>query len=185
MRLGIYMGRFSPLHLGHEFIINRMLEKYDYSNCQIVLGSCNNPLDERHLFSYKDRREFIKEIYPNIDIIGLADHKSDEEWLCMLLDLVTLMGCRKHEVEFFSGYEQDVVKLIDARYTCTITNRYDGSTPLVSATQVRETLVHGGSLKKLVNPKLIDLVSSKFKVRYEEYQDKLIEAVNMLKTFRN
>jgi len=171
MKIGIYMGRFSPLHLGHEFIIDQMLEKYDYHNSQLILGSCNSPLDYRNLFSYSDRHSFIKEIYPILDIIGLADHNSDEEWLLMLEDLITLMGCRKHEVEFFSGYEQDVIKLIDAGYTCTITNRYDGSTPLVSATQVREALIKEQPLDGLVNPILYSLLRSKFKLRYKELNE--------------
>ena len=182
LAIGIYMGRFSPIHIGHEAVIEKMLEKYGEVRSLILIGSINNPISARHLFSYKERRDFIKTLYPNLDIIPLPDHDSDEEWLAMLRDILRSFTFHDKSIEFFAGSKEDVQFLIDNGFKCTIIDRYDGTTPPISATQVRNALANNESLDGLVNPKLHDLIRSTHKVRWQQYQDKLQEIVNLLKT---
>lgn len=57
--LGIYIGRFSPFHLGHANVISRMIEKYDYA--LIIVGSSNQPRTTKNPFTYNERTQMIQE----------------------------------------------------------------------------------------------------------------------------
>jgi nicotinic acid mononucleotide adenylyltransferase len=172
MSLGVYIGRFSPLHLGHEFVINKMLKEHGIARSIVLIGSCNSQICERTPFTYLDRRAFIKTIYPDLYIAGIPDYNTDDEWSQYLADLLFLRTVRMDEVTFYTGIENDIICLIKDGFSYDVMNRFDGSTPLISATQVRQALKEDESIDELINPKLIDLVRSTFKIRYSELTNK-------------
>lgn len=96
---GFFVGRLNPIHVGHEQVINYMIEACGPDNSTIVIGSSNTPTSMRHFFSYSERRNFIKSLYPDIRIIGIPDFNSDEEWLVALDDLIDSLG-RTGDVKF-------------------------------------------------------------------------------------
>ena len=50
-------------------------------------------------------------------------------------------------------------------------NRFDGeSSPVISATQVRDALISGRSLEGLVHPKIMDDVQRLFKIKWEQFR---------------
>lgn len=173
MSLRVYVGRFNPIHLGHEAVIENMTRGYHLAANNpplIILGSANQPQSMRHFFSYGDRAEFIKELYPQIPIVGLPDYTSDTEWFDALDDILYAVDGEHHTtVEFFSGCIEDVQFFQERGCICNIADRYDGTTPIISATQVRTALLQGTSLKGLVNPQISDLIKERFDMRWKEF----------------
>lgn len=166
-KFGVFVGRFSPLHVGHEAVIKGMIEAFGLENCLIILGSSNAQISFRHLFSYEERRRFIKEIFGDIAVIGLPDYPTNEEWILALDDILALLGISKEDVVFFGGCEEDVHFFIELKRPCKLFNRFDGETPKVSATEVRDALIHERSLDELVNPKLHEIIKVSFTLKWE------------------
>ena len=70
--LGVYIGRFQPLHNGHVETIEKGLEMYD--KLLIIIGSINQN-NTCNPFSYQERSQMIFDTIPheNLIIKGLAD----------------------------------------------------------------------------------------------------------------
>lgn len=167
-KFGVFVGRFSPLHIGHEAVIKGMIDTFGLENCLIILGSSNAPISYRHLFSYEDRRRFIKEVFGNIAVVGLPDYPTNEEWLLALDDILALRQIDKNSVVFFGGCEEDIYFFLENRRQCKLFNRFDGETPKISATEVRDALVRERALDNLLNPKICESVKLSFTIRWEK-----------------
>ena len=80
--VGLYLGRFQPLHIGHECIIQRMLRECD--KVIIAIGSAQESGTVRNPLSCLLRRRLIEETFwPHLDrliIIPIHDreHYSDD-----------------------------------------------------------------------------------------------------------
>lgn len=115
-------------------------------------------------------------MYPNIPVVGIPDYKTDEEWLVALDDLLmshfSLQSREevKAKVTFLWGCEEDVAFFFDDARKVHIVNRFDGSTPKISATEVRDALIHGRDLENLLNPKLHDDVRNLFTTKWELFR---------------
>jgi len=167
---GVFVGRFCPVHLGHEVIIREMLRVCGPKNSLLVVGSSNAPMSLRHFFSYKERRNFIARIFPDIRIVGLPDYFCDEDWMLALDDLINVWLPKKNKVTFFGGCEEDVRFFFDFKRKCRILNRFDGSSPKLSATEVRDALIHGRSMRGLLNPIIEKEVTEVFSQKWEKFR---------------
>lgn len=169
---GFFVGRLNPIHLGHEQIIDHMIKTCGIDNCTIIIGSSNAQTTLRHFFSYSERRDFIRKLYPDMQLLGLPDYPSDEEWLVALYDIIDSISGTSEPgaIQFFGGADDDVQFFTDAGHDVSILNRFDGTTPVISATQVRDNLVTDASLNGLLNPKISGSVQKLFKTRWEEFK---------------
>lgn len=59
----IYIGRFQPLHLGHQSIIDTALEHAE--NVIVLVGSANRPRSVDNPWSYEERAQMIYAAYPD------------------------------------------------------------------------------------------------------------------------
>ena len=160
-RLGVYVGRFSPVHLGHECVINQLVAQFG-ERCLLVIGSANTQQSIRHFFSYEDRRRFLSTLYPDLRMTGLGDFGTDREWLMALDDQIGLLKAPDEKVTFFGGCEEDVEFFGADGRDVKLFNRFDGTTPKVSATEVRDALIQHRDVSGLLNPKIVDLVKETF-----------------------
>ncbi|MFH1030536.1 MAG: hypothetical protein V1770_04725 [bacterium] len=169
---GIFVGRLCPIHIGHEMVIKKMIEECGgEENCLVIIGSSNSPLSLRHFFSYEERREFLKKIFQGIRVVGLPDYPGDDKgWLVALDDILSLAKIAPQEAIFFGGCEEDVSFFIEAGRQIQILNRFDGSTPKISATEVRDCLIQVRSLDGLLNPAIAEFVQSKFRQKWELFK---------------
>lgn len=151
----IYLGRFSPIHKGHQRIIENMLEKYGTENCIILIGSCANKLDDTLFFTYSQRKQMLKTLYPNIGVVGLPDYKnvfydpSFKQWHENLWDIIKLKfpDATIENTIFQSGSEQDSYFYKEAGYKINILNRFDGE--MFSASEIRMRLVYEYMMKEI------------------------------------
>lgn len=169
---GVYCGRFNPLHAGHEAVLNEMLAQFGVERSRVIIGSANTSQSLRHFFSYEERRSFIKEIFPDIRIMPLGDMGNDDEWMTALDDLLLSSGIAPEKVVFFGGCEEDINFFLDRNRKYHILNRFDGTTPKISATEIRDGLIHDRSLDGFINPQVEPMVRSLFKKKWEDFQKK-------------
>ena len=54
---GVFIGRFQPLHLGHEHVIARTLEQVE--RLIVLVGSANVARDPRKPFTYAEREAML------------------------------------------------------------------------------------------------------------------------------
>lgn len=59
VKLGIYIGRFSPFHLGHANVIKHMCASYDYQ--LVIIGSANQPRTIKNPFTAAERAAMIQD----------------------------------------------------------------------------------------------------------------------------
>jgi cytidyltransferase-like protein len=170
---GVYCGRFNPIHAGHEKVINEMLEHFGTERSRIVIGSANSPQSLRHFFSYEERRSLIKTIFPDICTLPLGDFAtSDDEWMLALDDLLISSGMDPKKTVFYGGCEEDIAFFIKRERMHHILNRFDGTTPKVSATEIRDGLIHDRTLNGFLNTAIEERVRNLFKIKWLDFQKK-------------
>jgi bifunctional NMN adenylyltransferase/nudix hydrolase len=85
--LGLFIGRFQPFHLGHEFIVKEALERVDF--LLIVIGSSTVPRSLKNPFSIEERVYLVEEnlkffLSPKdakrVSVAAVPDFKDDESW---------------------------------------------------------------------------------------------------------
>lgn len=83
-KIAVIVGRYQvhELHNAHQEIIEEVISKHErtllFLGVAPVLSSSHNPLD------FISRKKMIQEKYPDITILAIPDHRSDEEWSNML-----------------------------------------------------------------------------------------------------
>lgn len=170
---GVYVGRFCPIHKGHERVVRQMLERFDPSNVLIVVGSSNAAFSLRNFFSYKERKEFIKLVFPEIkSIVGLPDYHNDEIWLSAFDDILALGGIDPGRTTFFGGCKEDIRFFLEDGRNCEIVNRFAKKEDTISATEVRDHLIQGRkkALKEALNPLVYEAVVSTFQTKWEMFK---------------
>jgi len=84
MKLGLFIGRFQPFHLGHlQDIINALKE---VDELVIGIGSSNEKHTKYNPFSVKERIEMIDLVLPannisNYTIFPIPDFHNDKKWV--------------------------------------------------------------------------------------------------------
>lgn len=143
-RCGLYIGRFQPIHIGHESIIRKMLKE-----CNIVIvaiGSAQEHNTPRNPFNFYERKDLITNIFyrevisGQLIIIPLKDRENpsnDASWGDYVFDKVKWFTNEKpdvvyegEETERNNWYDNLGVKVVKVPRT---------NIP-VSATELREAL---------------------------------------------
>ncbi|MBI2971312.1 MAG: adenylyltransferase/cytidyltransferase family protein [Candidatus Aenigmarchaeota archaeon] len=82
MAAALFIGRFQPLHKGHVFAAERLLQRYD--SIIIAVGSINKH-DEKNPFSFRERAAMLRAALPSpCRIIGVPDMPSDAAWAALI-----------------------------------------------------------------------------------------------------
>lgn len=121
---GVFIGRFQPLHIGHEHVVRQALAQV--KRLIVLVGSANMARDPRNPFTFEERAEMIRSSFANevaegrIVIEPLDDHLySDTAWVtevqrrvnAVVLDAGNAGGFRAAGLHDFSvaltGYGKD------------------------------------------------------------------------------
>jgi hypothetical protein len=133
-----------------------MIDDFGLDDSLLIIGSTSNTGSLRYLFSYCERRQLIKKLFPQLKIVGLADFFNLKEWLAALDDLLSVAFPLKSKEDFIflTGSDEDVNYLVGHGYqTKSFDRQLRGD---ISATEVRRRLVEGLDLDGLINPLIID-----------------------------
>lgn len=172
--IAVFVGRFCPIHSGHEWIVRHMIQEFGLENCLLVIGSVNNPLSLRNFFSYRERRNFILKLFPRMKIVGLADFFNIKDWLLALDDLLRAIfsHCKKDDFVFFGGSKREIDYFINNGYQSRIFNRFSRNGKNISATEIRNRLVVNKSLTGLVNPLIIEDIQRAFRKKWKIFKSR-------------
>ncbi|MBX9884036.1 MAG: bifunctional nicotinamide-nucleotide adenylyltransferase/Nudix hydroxylase [Novosphingobium sp.] len=121
---GVFIGRFQPLHIGHEHVITRTLESVE--RLIVLVGSANVARDPRNPFTYAEREAMLRsafrhEIAQGRLIIAPIDDRlySDTAWVAqvqrqvraLVLEHGNQRGFQNHGIRDFrvalTGYGKD------------------------------------------------------------------------------
>lgn len=91
MAVGLFIGRFAPLHRGHLLMMKECAEKVE--RLVVALGSADATPSCKNPFTVDERAEMVrrgmKEIgVANYEIVELRDCERDEEWIKELQEVV-------------------------------------------------------------------------------------------------
>ncbi len=112
MKTAVIVARFQTpyLHDGHKSLIDSILS--EYQKLVIVLGIAPIGNTAKNPFDYHTREKLIKASYPEVLVLPLKDHPSDQVWSnnldSLLLDTFPfeqfeLYGSRDSFIPFYSG----------------------------------------------------------------------------------
>lgn len=110
MRIGVFIGRFQPFHVGHEHVIRDALKKVD--KLIILVGSAGAARSARNPWNYEERCQMIKNTFhwnvanDHIAFAPIRDHPSDERWLSDVRNTVTRLTKEEDEI-LLVGFSKD------------------------------------------------------------------------------
>ncbi len=162
-KIGIFVGRMCPIHIGHMETINRMIEDCGIENCLIILGSVGQKVTFRVLFSYSQRKKWIRKIYGDgIRILGVPDFPNDDDsWFELIHDSIesSFSHARSKGVVFYGGSISDVEYFHSRGYETKIIDR---TKMPVSATVIRDMMLRGMDVSDFLDSKIHQNVVENF-----------------------
>ncbi len=110
----VFIGRFQPLHIGHEAVINYALERAE--RVVILVGSSNRARSPRNPWTFDERHEMIRLTFhwevenKKLEIFPLPDYLyNDNAWLTKVRDIISFS--EEHAVgrskTAIIGYQKD------------------------------------------------------------------------------
>ncbi|MBQ7410802.1 MAG: adenylyltransferase/cytidyltransferase family protein [Clostridia bacterium] len=148
-KIGFTIGKFAPLHKGHQFLIETALKEMDK---MIVIVYDTDLID----IPTEKRAEWIKELYPNVEIkYGFNPPKQyglDDESVKIQMEYLTKIIGDERPTHFYSSEKYGASV---AKYMNLVDRRVDNEREIVPirATIVRENLDEN---KKWIEPKVYD-----------------------------
>lgn len=83
-KIGVFIGRFQPFHLGHAFVIQQALAHVDV--LIVLIGSANRARSQVNPFTFEERMDFIRREYRQeiaegrLIIAPLDDQDNNDKW---------------------------------------------------------------------------------------------------------
>lgn len=114
-KLTVFIGRFSPFHLGHEDVLLRALKSSEV--VLLLIGSSFSARNIKNPFTYSERRDMILNWYSQntvgtLEIKPLQDHPyNNQQWIKEVQDLVfetkTTFNIDKNAEVYLTGSDKD------------------------------------------------------------------------------
>lgn len=108
-RLTVFIGRFQPIHAGHMHVIDQALSQSQ--DVLVLVGSANRPRSWKNPFTFQERLEFIKTLYPGtrLHVEPLNDYLYDDPaWTKQVTDIAHATAHRLGSTEIaITGFDKD------------------------------------------------------------------------------
>ncbi len=136
---GIIVLRAQPFHIGHQSLIDKM--RTECTHATVILGSIQEAGSERNPFSFDERKQMIRNVYPHINIMGIADINNAVTWGHYVLDCVakTFPDLPKPDI-YYAGSDYDAQWFEAVVPHISILDRRRPDFPYVTASMVRDML---------------------------------------------
>ncbi|MEK6985665.1 MAG: adenylyltransferase/cytidyltransferase family protein [Candidatus Thermoplasmatota archaeon] len=80
---GLVVGRFQPLHCGHEQLIRHAVAECD--EVVVAIGSSTEPQSLRNPFSFEERAAMVNAVFPTVRVVGVPDIHDEARWVAHCL----------------------------------------------------------------------------------------------------
>ena len=173
-KCGLYIGRFQPIHIGHESIIRKMLDECE--QVIIAIGSLQESGTKRNPFTFEQRVDLITNIFyrekisGRLKIMGLRDRdnpSNDASWGDYVFRNVYACFYTFPDV-IYEGEENERNNWYDNQNVEVI--RVPRTDIPVSATLVREAIKNGPSVSEYM------LLPRAIRYRIKEMREVIINA---------
>ncbi|KKS94674.1 MAG: hypothetical protein UW68_C0036G0006 [Candidatus Collierbacteria bacterium GW2011_GWB1_44_6] len=162
----VFLGRFAPLHVGHQRMINTLIARHSAKNILLLIGSSNS-YNSRTPYTYEERKSMIEAAYPGVRVLPFPDinpskiffdGSTNGLWLDRLEKLADKMEAK---FIFYGGCAEDLAVLSE-RFQVEIVHNRDHKDHGESATQVRQALETSDDqiLEKMLNPEVLPLAKA-------------------------
>lgn len=176
-RFGIYIGRFNPIHVGHQYVIETMIKRFQ-SKHLVLIGSCTEDPTLHNPFTYPQRVQFLKTLYADLNVIGLPDVKGNDDlwheilngfilyasqadivlpaqgWADKKIERTQPLGAQSSVIPvFYGGCTDDLKHFISWGYETHVINRYETDGKM-SSSEVKDCLVHSRGLEGKVDSRI-------------------------------
>lgn len=147
MKLGVLIGRFQvpEMHEGHRFLVREMLEQCD--EVLVLFGSANRAKSVKNPFSYPERAQAAKKLFPKIWVAPLNDYLyNDSQWMADVaatIEALKVLVQQKHNTKVevvLYGHQKDGNDYLNWFPQFEYVNV--NSEILISGTQIRESFLH-------------------------------------------
>ena len=163
--IAVLVGRFSPLHIGHQMIIDYMVKRHGVENCLILVGSSNS-ISDRTPYTFDERLKMVHLLYPKIKVLPLPDVEPELEYFSDNTNEIWLDNIEKIEKDigdkfiFYGGSKEDL-KILSRRFDTKMAVDRNREGKDISATKIREAIADSDykCIDKLVNKKISKLVA--------------------------
>lgn len=100
----VIIGRFQPLHLGHEYLISKAYELAD--NVTILIGSSGGPRTPLNPWTFEERKRMVQSTFPDATCLPLYDYAYNElRWITQVQDVINEL--KQDGTTILVGHEKD------------------------------------------------------------------------------
>ncbi|MDD3303261.1 MAG: adenylyltransferase/cytidyltransferase family protein [Candidatus Gracilibacteria bacterium] len=167
--VGIIIGRFSPLHIGHISLINKSIESKNKT--LVIIGSANK-IDEKNPYTIKERLDILKkEFGDKILLRYINDYEEDKNWITYLNNIILSENISKEDFLYFLGgdlkndYAIKIIKQYQEnfKYRNIFFDEKPRNEIPISATEIRQLLKENNEkeIKKWLSEKTTYLIIKK------------------------
>lgn len=168
MRKALVLGRFQPLHIGHEYLFSKLKEQFDL----ILIGICTKPKDKDNPLNFNIRKKMIKNISKGFN------HK--------IYEIPDINDPRK-----YSKYVRKIVKEFDKKCVVITGNQYTADCfegyPIqfqkkkidISSTALREAIINNKNWKRYIPPCNLELFHKEGvlkMIKKEDIKEKILKS---------
>jgi len=147
-KLGVFIGRFQPFHLGHKKIVDKNFKSYE--KFLFIIGSSGQPRTLRNPFTAEERGKVISELYPEADILAMKDTLyHDDVWFSEVISMIqkeypTLKPCLLgYKKDYTSNYLDMFLSQRDSQWE----DHLEISPDTMNATDIREQFFTSGKIE--------------------------------------
>lgn len=167
-KIGVFVGRICPLHIGHKAIIDQMIADVGVENSMIIIGSVGQKPSFRVLFSYHQRKEWVRRVFHKSwiscpRIVGCIDIPNDDDaWFELILDNINSAFDHSGEdidIIFYGGSVKDIEYFSSRGFMVKIVDR---TKVPVSATAIRDLMLRGVDVSDFLPDEIAADVVAKF-----------------------
>lgn len=99
-KYGLFIGRFQPLHRGHQSIITEIL--HDGLHPVVMVGSSNKRNRLKNPLTYMQREKMLHTVFPTmLTVLPLPDYETDDGWIGHIKANFNAMMVSRNEVTLY------------------------------------------------------------------------------------
>ncbi|PLX00550.1 MAG: pantetheine-phosphate adenylyltransferase [Marinilabiliales bacterium] len=152
-KVAVFPGSFDPITLGHVSVIKRAIPLFD----QVIIAIGDNA-DKKHMFSAKQRENWIKEVFKNEPKVTLEVYSGLTVEFCKQRNVHFILRGLRTSADF--EFERSIAQInrrlapeVDTLFILT-----EAKYTPISSSIVRDVIRNGGNISEFVPPevKVID-----------------------------